>query len=80
MTHCWGCCGPEGNILINWHLILAPPKVFDYVVGHELAHLRHRSHAAPFWDPLASFKPGHEEPKAWLDGHHSSLSSSFLAG
>jgi predicted metal-dependent hydrolase len=40
LIHGWGSCGPEGNVRINWHLIFAPKKVLDYVVVHELAHLR----------------------------------------
>lgn len=64
----WGSCGPEGNVLINWHLIFAPRKVLDYVVAHELAHLRHRSHNREFWDYIGTLAPGWEAAKAWL-GH-----------
>lgn len=74
----WGSCGPEGNILINWHLVFAPRKVLEYVVVHELAHLRYRSHERMFWDYLAALIPGWEPPKAWLDKHQSALSANFL--
>jgi len=77
-AHGWGACGPEGNVLINWHLIFAPRKVLDYVVAHELAHLRHRSHGWEFWDHLTKLMPGWEVSKAWLDTHQSVLSSEFL--
>lgn len=74
----WGSCGPEGSVLINWHLIFAPKKVLEYVVVHELAHLRHRSHGPDFWDYLATMMPTFAEPKAWLDRHQSELSADFL--
>ncbi|MDB5550497.1 MAG: hypothetical protein JWL86_481 [Rhizobium sp.] len=74
----WGSCGPEGNILINWHLIFAPRKVLDYVVLHELAHLRHRSHGPEFWEFLRGLAPGLEIPKAWLHQNESMLSGDFL--
>lgn len=74
----WGSCGPEGNILINWHLIFAPRKVLEYVVAHELAHLRHRSHAAEFWEFLKLMAPCHDGSKAWLDRHQASLHDEWL--
>jgi predicted metal-dependent hydrolase len=74
----WGACGPEGNVLINWHLIFAPKKVLEYVVAHELAHLRHRSHGPDFWNYLGTLVPNWQASKAWLDKHQSGLSSDFL--
>lgn len=78
MAHGWGSCGPEGNVLINWHLIFAPRKVLEYVVAHELAHLRHRSHGQEFWNCVARLEPGFEAYKAWLDRHQAELASDFL--
>jgi len=80
LTHGWGSCGPEGNILIHWHLVFAPRKVLEYVVVHELAHLRVRSHGAEFWSLLGQITPDFETPRAWLERHQSMLSASFLAG
>ncbi|WP_185682768.1 M48 family metallopeptidase [Novosphingobium aerophilum] len=74
----WGSCGPEGNVLINWHLIFAPRKVLEYVVAHELAHLRHRSHGAEFWGFVGALVPEWEASKAWLDRHQSTLADHFL--
>lgn len=79
-AHGWGSCGPEGNVLINWHLIFAPRKVLEYVVAHELAHLRHRSHGREFWDYLTTIASGWEASKAWLEKHQSGLSAQFLFG
>ncbi|RWI88659.1 MAG: M48 family peptidase [Mesorhizobium sp.] len=76
----WGSCGAEGNILINWHLVLAPRKVLEYVVAHELAHLRHRSHGPAFWAFLRTIAPDFEASKAWLDANQGNLSAEFLDG
>lgn len=74
----WGSCGPEGNISINWHLIFAPRKVLQYVVAHELAHLRYRTHGRAFWNFLETVIPGYAAPKTWLENHQSLLSADFL--
>jgi len=78
MAQGWGSCGPEGNLLINWHLIFAPAKVLEYVTVHELAHLIHRSHGPEFWRGLAGLYPGYEAPKAWLEANEAMLSAAFL--
>ncbi len=74
----WGSCGPGGNISINWHLIFAPRKVLEYVVAHELAHLRHRSHGPEFSGLVRSVMPGCGDAEAWLERHQASLSADFL--
>lgn len=74
----WGSCGPEGNILINWHLIFAPRKVLEYVVVHELVHLRHRSHGGEFWAHLACVMPSHPTAKTWLEKHQSALATELF--
>ena len=74
----WGSCGPEGNVLINWHLIFAPRKVLEYVVAHELAHLRHRSHGAAFWQYLSQLDPSFAQSQSWLDRHQYQLSPDLL--
>ncbi|HWK42505.1 MAG TPA: M48 family metallopeptidase [Croceibacterium sp.] len=74
----WGSCGPEGNVLINWHLIFAPRKVLEYVVVHELAHLRVRSHGPEFWGLLAALLTDYEQSRLWLDRHQRELSADFL--
>jgi predicted metal-dependent hydrolase len=76
----WGSCGPEGNVLINWHLIFAPRKVLEYVVAHELAHLRHRSHDRKFWTCMSDLAPEWQKMKAWLDRFQAKLSADFLRG
>ena len=78
MVSGWGSCGPEGNILIDWHLIFAPSKVLEYVVAHEVAHLRYRDHADHFWKLLATINPSYATSKDWLKNNGNSLTSAFL--
>lgn len=73
----WGSCGPEGNVLINWHLIFAPRKVLEYVVVHELAHLRHRSHGAEFWGFVGKLMPSYLKARSWLQIQQGSVSNVF---
>lgn len=77
-AHGWGSCGAEGSILINWQLIFAPKKVLQYVVAHEIAHLRHRTHGKDFWDFVETLMPNFVAAKSWLDNHQTRLSADFL--
>lgn len=78
MAHGWGSCGPQGNVLINWHLIFAPRKVLEYVVAHELAHLRVRSHGPEFWGLLMTLVPDFSIPKEWLANNGSTVDARFF--
>jgi hypothetical protein len=73
----WGSCTVKGTINLNWRLILAPPAVFEYVVVHELCHLREAHHQAPFWRLVAQVLPEFEEQRRWLkaNGHLLTLRS-----
>ncbi len=55
----WGSCSPDGVLRFNWRIVMAPPALFDYVVIHELAHLRVRSHRAGYWAIVAQAAPDH---------------------
>jgi len=57
--HRWGSCGPDGTIRLNWRLVLAEQQVIEYVVVHELAHLRHKNHGPEFWAEVAGMMPEH---------------------
>lgn len=74
----WGSCTPGGTIHIDWRLVFAPKRVLEYVVVHELAHLKHRSHGDEFWGFLGALLPDYERPKGWLDLHQGGLDGSFL--
>ncbi|MEM8948714.1 MAG: SprT family zinc-dependent metalloprotease [Pseudomonadota bacterium] len=67
----WGSCTHKGVINLNWRLILAPVDVFDYVVVHELCHLRHPHHQPPFWRAVGAVMPDYERHRRWLrnNGH-----------
>ena len=62
----WGSCTGKGTLTFNWRLLLAPPSVLDYVVIHELCHLRHPHHGKGFWRLVAQYCPAFESHRAWL--------------
>jgi len=70
----WGSCSPKANLNFSWRLVMAPIRVIDYVVAHELAHLRHRSHSNDFWGTVAVMVPGYEASIEWLKINNDVLS------
>jgi predicted metal-dependent hydrolase len=56
----------EGTIRLHWRLILAPVRIQDYVVVHELAHAKHDSHSPGFWNAVGSIIPDYEDRREWL--------------
>jgi len=62
----WGSCTPGGQILINWRILLAPASVVDYVLAHELVHLKHMNHSNEFWETLNMLMSNYDEKKEWL--------------
>jgi predicted metal-dependent hydrolase len=62
----WGSCGARGDIRYNWHIIMAPPGIVDYVVVHEVCHLRHLNHSRDFWHCVESQFPGYRDCRNWL--------------
>ncbi len=62
----WGSCTARGELNFSWRLILAPPLVLDYLVAHEMAHLREMNHSARFWTLVGSLCPHVEEAERWL--------------
>jgi predicted metal-dependent hydrolase len=67
----WGVCTPEGQLRLSWRLIKAPAGQIDYVVAHELAHLRHMDHSRAFWSTVASIYPDYRRERKALEqeGH-----------
>jgi len=53
--------------------MMAPPKIIDYIVVHELCHLHYRDHNAAFWNEVDKLMPDYAERKAWLRDHGASL-------
>jgi predicted metal-dependent hydrolase len=62
----WGRCWPGGALSFDYRLMMAPPRILDYVVVHELAHLQDRTHSPHFWSIVAGQLPAHREDRAWL--------------
>lgn len=62
----WGSCTPQGRILLNWRIFLAPVSMVDYVLAHEMAHLKEMNHTQAYWDTLRMLLPDYEERKEWL--------------
>lgn len=56
----WGSASADGTIRLNWRLVHLKPEMIDYVVVHELSHLRHMNHSPQFWDVVASVMPDHQ--------------------
>lgn len=62
----WGSCSPTEQIDFNWKIIMAPNRIVDYVVIHELCHLVHHDHSPLFWKEVERAMPGYAECKEWL--------------
>lgn len=62
----WGSCNSKGNIYINWRLIMAPIDIIDYVIIHELAHLKERSHSKKFWERVKIIQGDYKQRRIWL--------------
>ncbi len=66
MTSRWGSCGSDGKLCFCWRLVLAPEPVFDYVIAHEIAHLRHMNHGPRFWKLVARLTPDLNGARRWI--------------
>ena len=69
----WGSCGTKGVLNFHWACMMAPLKVVDYVVVHELCHLHHRNHSNAFWNEVDKVMPDYAERKEWLRKNGASL-------
>ena len=69
----WGSCYLNGNLRLNWRLIMAPKDIIDYVVVHELAHLVEPNHSSRFWAVVEKTFQNHRGAKKWLKENHLKL-------
>jgi predicted metal-dependent hydrolase len=69
----WGSCSRRGTISLNWRLIQTPEFVRDYIILHELAHLRHMNHSERFWSEVKRLCPDYRTAEKWLKTHRDFL-------
>lgn len=62
----WGSCNSKREVRINWRLLQAPPYIINYVICHELAHLKQMNHSAKFWAVVESLQPDYQEAERAL--------------
>ena len=62
----WGSCSKKGNLNFNWKLIMSPEWVVDYIIVHEVCHLRYLNHSGEFWDMVALYMPDYKKARKWL--------------
>jgi hypothetical protein len=64
--HRWGSCSRDNRLSFSWRIIMAPWNVIDYVVIHELVHIKEKSHSKRFWDHLETIFPDYRKHRFWL--------------
>lgn len=69
----WASCSPSGKLAFHWKCMMAPPKVIDYIVVHELCHMHQGDHTDAFWNEVDKIMPDYEERKTWLKKHGAGL-------
>ena len=62
----WGSCSDRKNLNFNLSLIKTPPFIIDYVIAHEVSHLKEMNHSPAFWEVVESIYPKYKEAKIWL--------------
>jgi predicted metal-dependent hydrolase len=65
----WGSCSRSGHICLNWRLVRMPPPIRDYVMLHELMHLKRMDHSPRFWKLVAQACPDYQAARKWLRDH-----------
>lgn len=62
----WGSCSSKGNLNFNWRIILMPDDMCDYIIVHELCHLKYMNHSKMFWSSVESILPDYKERQRWI--------------
>lgn len=73
MTYRWASCGKNNSLQFNWRIMMAPIKIIDYVIVHELCHFNHKNHTDAFWNEIDKVMPDYPERKEWLKNKGASL-------
>ena len=66
----WGSCNSKGNINFSYRLVMAPPAIIDYVIVHELMHLKEMNHSPKFWRHVERIIPDYKKRRKWLKENH----------
>jgi predicted metal-dependent hydrolase len=69
----WGSCSRRGTLSLNWRLIQTPPFVLDYIILHELMHLRQMNHSPRYWGEVKRVCPQYQTAERWLKEHSTLL-------
>jgi predicted metal-dependent hydrolase len=69
----WGSCSAKGSLSFSWRLVMAPLPVLEYVVIHELMHLRKMNHGKQFWEGVERYCPEYRQHRTWLKEHGAQL-------
>jgi predicted metal-dependent hydrolase len=69
----WGSCSSTKNLTFNWRIIFAPMHVFNYLLVHELCHLKEMNHSKKFWKLVCDILPNYKKSERWLKEHGHTL-------
>jgi predicted metal-dependent hydrolase len=69
----WASCSPAGNLAFHWKCMMAPPRIIDYIIVHELCHFHHLDHSDAFWNEVDKVMPDYYERKEWLKKNGASM-------
>lgn len=72
-TSRWGSCTADGRLSFCWRLVFAPSNILDYLVSHEVAHLKEMNHSQAFWRVVKSLHPNYDTARNWLKQHGNEL-------
>ena len=76
----WASCSFHKNLSFNWKLMLIPESVINYVIAHELCHLKEMNHRGSFWKLVESICPDFKEHRRWLSDRGTELAAPFSPG
>jgi predicted metal-dependent hydrolase len=71
----WGSCSGKGNLNFNCLLMRTPDEIIDYVVVHELCHLKEMNHSPRFWAEVEKIFPDYKERRKWLKDHGNEITT-----
>lgn len=62
----WASCTKNNELLFNWRSVMAPSNILDYIIVHELCHMKYKNHSKEFWDSVCEILPDYEIRREWL--------------